>query len=113
MRIRPLHKTNGSDNSNAMIYGQQLKKLLKENDIKVAQLARATGVSSKTIYQWLNGQHPRNLVQVKKISDYFQVTVDFLVFGQIHAQTPAIEQLKDEIWAGRFEVFLRPINQTK
>lgn len=90
-----------------MILAKQLKDLLKKNDVTVAQLARATQLSSKTIYQWLNGQKPRDLTQLKKVSDYFSVSIDFLAFGIQAKSKNDLSDFKDEINAGVFEVILR------
>lgn len=94
-----------------MILAKQLKDLLKQKDVTVAQLARATQLSSKTVYQWLNGQKPRDLNQVKKVADYFEVTIDFLAFGAVQVKKTTFEDLKDEINAGYFEVVLRKVKK--
>jgi len=90
-----------------MILAKQLKDLLKQKDVTIAQLARATGISAKTIYQWLNGQKPRDLNQVKKVADYFGVSIDFLAFGIQSKTHNDINSFKEEINAGVFEVILR------
>jgi transcriptional regulator with XRE-family HTH domain len=89
----------------------QLKELIHRNDTTVAQVARATKISSKTIYQWINGQKPRDLDQVKKVADHFEVTIDFLAFGIETTKSNPIAELKDEINAGFFEVILRKTNK--
>lgn len=91
----------------SMILDKQLRALLQKNDITVAQLARATKISAKTLYQWLNGQNPRDLKQVRKVSDYFKVSIDFLAFGVEPTNKKDITDFKDEINAGVFEVVLR------
>lgn len=90
-----------------------LRKLLHENDITAAQLARATGIAPQTINNWLGGQEPRNLNHLKKVADYFELTVDELVYGS-SSKTKSTEPLKeyaDEINAGTFEVVLRRIKK--
>ena len=56
------------DSIRVMKLDTQLKQFIKKADITVAQLARASGVSAKTIYNWLEGQAPRNIQQVKKVA---------------------------------------------
>ena len=73
-----------ADSLVVMTLNKQLKNLLKDKDVTIAQLARATTISAKTLYQWLNGQSPKNLLQVRKVADYFEVTIDYLAFGIIH-----------------------------
>jgi transcriptional regulator with XRE-family HTH domain len=87
---------------------KQLKTLLRENDITVAQLARKAGVSAKTIYNWLEGQNPRDIGAVKKVADHFKVTLDFICYGTEPIKTTSsFEQHLDEIHAGTYEVILR------
>ena len=92
----------------AMILHKQLKSLITKNDTTVAQLARATKISSKTIYQWLHGQKPRDLNQVRRVADHFSVTIDYLAFGIVNNKTKSeFSDYADEINAGVFEVILR------
>jgi transcriptional regulator with XRE-family HTH domain len=86
-----------------------LKKLLHEQDMTAAQLARACKIPPQTINNWLSGQEPRSLDQIKAVADHFKVTVDFLVYGIQEKKKEVIEEFKDEINAGTFEVVLRRI----
>lgn len=100
------------DQSNAELFismtlNKQLKILLQNKDITVAQLARATKISAKTLYQWLNGQSPKNLIQVRKVADYFEVTIDFLAFGIVAKNKTELTDFQNEINVGIFEVVLR------
>lgn len=89
-----------------------LKKLLFEKDMTVAQLSRATKVPQQTLNNWMQGQEPRNLTHLKTIADYFNVTVDHLVYGvPLKKETNPIRELSDEINAGIFEVVLRRIKK--
>lgn len=88
-----------------------LKNLLYEKDISAAKLARATGVPPQTINNWLSGQEPRNLTQLKKVADYFEITVDYLVYGTKQSIKEPIDEYRDEINAGTFEVVLRRIKK--
>lgn len=60
---------------------KQIRYLLKIHDISVAVLSRKTGISSKTIYQWVHGQRPRDIMQICKVAKYFDVSLDFIVLG--------------------------------
>lgn len=94
-----------------MILQKQLRQLLKRQDMTVAQLSRATQVNAKTLYQWLYGQSPRNLEQVKKIADHFHVTIDFLVFGTKQPASDEYRSLEKDINAGIYEVILRRVKK--
>lgn len=82
-----------------------LKKLLAEKNLKVTQLSRSCGVPLQTLHNWLSGQPPRNITQVKAVARYFNVTLDFLLFGE---RPVSITDYKDKIEAGVFEVILIP-----
>lgn len=88
-----------------------LKKLLHEHDITAAQLARACKIPPQTINNWLSGQEPRNLNQIKDVADYFGISVDYLVYGQQEDKKEVIEEYRDEINAGTFEVILRKVKK--
>lgn len=85
-----------------------LKKLLKDNDISVAKLSRVTKIPRQTIDNWLSGQEPRSLSQVKIVAEYFDISIDQLCFGVSQPQNPII-QYENEIRAGVFEVILRKV----
>ncbi len=87
-----------------------LKELLKQRDMSVAQLSRATRLPRQTIDNWLAGQEPRSLKQVKKVAEYFGVPMDFLCFGE-RPKEKSIREYEDEINAGVFEVVLRRVKR--
>ena len=60
---------------------QQLKLYLKIKSIKASDLARATKIPKQNISDWLAGTSPRDLTMLKKVADYFEITIDHLVFG--------------------------------
>lgn len=76
--------------------------------MSVAQLSRATRLPRQTIDNWLTGQEPRSLKQVKKVAEYFGVPMDFLCFGE-KPKDKSIHDFEKEINAGVFEVVLRRV----
>lgn len=88
-----------------------LRFLIVGKDINVSQLARFTNIPINTLHNWLNGQNPQNLEQLKKIADFFQVTIDSLCFGDrpVSSLENPIQEFKEEINAGVFEVILRKV----
>ena len=93
-----------------MNFSAILKQLLYEHDINISQLSRATDVPRQTIDNWLTGQEPRSIGQVKKVAKYFDMSIDEICFGE-HSSKPPLEELRDEINAGIFEVVLRRIKK--
>lgn len=95
-----------------------LKNLLHENDLTAAQLARATKIPPQTINNWLSGQEPRSLNQIKAVADHFGISVDYLVYGSSIKKSclkenliEPIAQFEEEINAGVFEVVLRRVKK--
>jgi transcriptional regulator with XRE-family HTH domain len=86
-----------------------LKKFLKEHDLTVAQLSRATKVPSQTITNWLSGLEPRNMGQVKQVATHLGCTIDELAYGPFRSsdRLEPIKEYQEEINAGIFEVVLR------
>jgi len=93
-----------------------LKKLLKEKDITLSQLSRATNISVQTLSNWMQGQSPRSVDQLKTVADFLDVDLNYLCFAEsIQPQTkkPSIKEFEDEINCGVFEVVLRKIRKKK
>ncbi|MCT4642491.1 MAG: helix-turn-helix domain-containing protein [Bacteriovoracaceae bacterium] len=92
-------------------FKDNLKHLVKNEGITMAQLARATKIAPQTINNWVAGQEPRSFNQVKKIADYFEITLDELCFGVKEEGIEKIQEYTEEINAGIFEVVLRRIKK--
>lgn len=91
-----------------------LKTKLKDHGITVPTLASKTGISRKTLSNWIDGQKPQNLEQVKIVAEYFNLSVDELCFGpsfKSTTETSELEKYRDEINAGTFEVVLRRVRK--
>ena len=90
-----------------MILADQLKFLIRKKGLTVIGLSKGTGVPAKTLYSWLQKQSPRNLDQLRAISDFFDVSLEYLLFGENAKKKTAFDEFKDEINAGTYEVILR------
>lgn len=58
---------------------KNIGKLCKEKNISIARLERETGISNGTIGRW--GTSSPTVENVRKVADYFGVTVDALISG--------------------------------
>ena len=95
-----------------MILKSILRKTLKERGISITHLARSTKVPLQTLHGWLQGSEPKSLRQIKKVADYLDVDLDYLCFGEETLSSKnQIEEFKDEINAGIFEVVLRRVKR--
>lgn len=82
-----------------------LKRLLDTHHLNVLKLSKLTGVPKSTLSDWLSGNSPKNINQLKAVADYFNITIDVLVFG-INSSTskPSSFEL---IPFGKFDVYLK------
>ena len=56
---------------------EKIKELCKEKGMSISQLEQSLGFGNKAIYKW-DEQTP-GIDRVKKVADYFGVTVDYLI----------------------------------
>lgn len=95
----------------SMILNKVLRKILAERNIKPSQLAKATGISVQTLHNWLGGQAPRKIDQVKLVADHLHLSLDFLLYG-VHAPE-SVESVQQQIDAGVYRVILIPEKKRK
>lgn len=93
------------------ILSKILQDLIKEHGLNISKLAELTGVNVQTIHNWSSGQKPKNIVQIKKVADFFDVSIEYLCFGESDNKKNDLNEYRDEINAGVFEVVLRRVKQ--
>jgi transcriptional regulator with XRE-family HTH domain len=69
--------------TNNMNISKNLEKHLKAADITLNEFSKRISISPSTIHGWLNGVPPKNLKDLKKVAEYFNVTLDELCFGEV------------------------------
>ncbi|WPU65905.1 helix-turn-helix domain-containing protein [Peredibacter starrii] len=88
-----------------------LKRLIADSGITVTHLSRATKIPAQTLHNWLAGAEPKSLTQLKKVADYFDVSLDYLCFGKEPKPKKVLNEYESEINAGIFEVVLRKVKR--
>lgn len=58
------------------------EQLLKKYGVTTYQVAKATGISTASFTGWKQGKWSFKQDKLKKIADYFDVTVDYLMSGE-------------------------------
>ena len=58
------------------------QRLLDENWLKNADIARATGISNMTLSDWKRGKTTPKTDTMQKIADFLGVSVDYLITGK-------------------------------
>ena len=92
----------------SFILSSQLKELLHRNECSLSDLAKDTEIAPSTLHGWLNGLEPKSVIKLKRVADYFGVTVDNLCFGDTQPEE-VIEfrgavDLKNTLKEGLYEV---------
>ncbi len=96
-----------------MNLNNNLAVLVKAHNITISKLSRATSVPVQTIHNWANGHRPQDIEQLKRIADYFSLTIDEICFGSecdlLSDKQSVLTKYEHEINAGTFEVILRRV----
>ncbi|MCB9094710.1 MAG: helix-turn-helix transcriptional regulator [Halobacteriovoraceae bacterium] len=92
-----------------MKLSKNLSFYLESTKTNTSELAKATGIPVSTLHGWLNGVDPKNLTQLKKVAQFFQLTIDELCFNEEQANI-VFKNYANEINAGLFEVVLKRVN---
>ena len=61
---------------------QIFAKLLEEKGVTPYQVSKATGVAQSSLSDWKNGKSKPKFEKMKKIADYFGVSVEYLMYGE-------------------------------
>lgn len=56
--------------------------LLKDKNITAYRVSKATGIATSTLTNWKNGVYTPKVDKLKKIADYFGVSLEYLVTGK-------------------------------
>jgi hypothetical protein len=93
---------------------RNLNHLLKSKKIKLTTLSTKTKIPKQTLHNWLYGADPKNIVQIRSVADFFEITIEELCFGDLekgikNKSDDQFTKYHDEINAGIYEVILRKI----
>lgn len=80
--------------------------LLQKRKVTAYQVCKATGIASATISDWKNGKSKPKQEKLKKIADYFGVSLDYLTTGRESAAKAPVtdEDVKLALFGGDGEV---------
>ncbi len=86
---------------------------MDENDITLTSLAKATKIPKANLSNWMAGGNP-NMKQLKKVAEYFEVSLDYLVTGELPDDpVTALLGNKIEIFSGKYEIIINKIIDKK
>lgn len=87
------------------------EQLLKRDGLTISEVGRATGISPSTFTDWRAGRYKPKADKMKRIADYFGVSVDYLTTGKDTPKESAsgkIYYFNDETAAAAQEMFDDP-----
>ena len=61
---------------------ERFVELCKQKGVKASDVARATGVSTATLTSWKKGDYTPKEEKIRKIAEYFGVTVEYIRTGK-------------------------------
>lgn len=80
-----------------IIFAQKLKQLRYSNNMTMNELGKQIGISKQALSKLESGQREPSLYTVVKIANYFNCSLDDLVFGGISIKDDTYLELKDFI----------------
>jgi transcriptional regulator with XRE-family HTH domain len=92
------------------ILSKNLKIFLKEKRMSVSELALEVQVPKSNIANWMAGANP-DIGQLDKVAQYFEITIEHLVFNRKEGVVVLSENLKE--LEGEYRVFISKIIKEK
>ncbi len=80
-----------------MSFGSNIKKLRRERGITQDQLADALGISGQAVSRWETGAAMPDISLIPALSNYFNVSSDFLLDINVDGTTEEIDSIKDQL----------------
>lgn len=77
---------------------ERIKEICKERKIPISKLERECGFANAYISQLKKGHLPDD--RLRKVSEYLEVSIDFLQFGKEKEESISIDSSLEEIIAG-------------
>jgi transcriptional regulator with XRE-family HTH domain len=89
-----------------MSFTTRLDSLMKNRDITIGKLSRATGISKSSLHGYQNGAEP-SITNVIKLAEFFNTSVDYLVRGIELSENEELAKVK--IHDGMYQVTVMKI----
>ena len=97
-------------------FGKNLESLMQDKNLSTRALAKNINLPYKTVQEWLgaNSRMPRDPQILKKIAEYFDCSVYFLLFGEEDPKSLIGQILeKTEIHTGLYEITIKKVRQKR
>lgn len=91
---------------------KNLKRILEERNMSIAELAKRTGVPKTNIGSWLSGSSPK-IEQLFKVSQFLGMSIEALAFDKKNEDTLNELINKLEIHSGLYEISIKKVTTKK
>jgi transcriptional regulator with XRE-family HTH domain len=91
-------------NGGAIRLSENLNRLMKKRKVSISQTAQAVAMNKSTLHNYCNGVVPRNVLTLKKLADYFEISLVDLIFGP---QMRPESLLRAAFLEGTYELIIR------
>lgn len=102
---------NSNMNKKEIKLAENLNKLAQEKNLKISTIAYKVGMSQSTLHSYFNGVEPKSMIALKKVADFFNMTIDELIFGE--SSTDSFRDSKDvnkfDLSKYRFEIIIKEL----
>ena len=61
------------------VFSERLLQLMQARRVNASDVSRYTGISEAALSRWKSGKQSPNMMALISLSDYFGVTIDYLV----------------------------------
>ena len=110
-----------SKGGDLLMFAQKLKRLRADKGINQIQLSEKMGVTQGTVGKWETNKRTPDVEMLRKISDYFEVPVDYLIsddeapellllYRQLSCRSGLSEEDRDRLineFSDTIDIFLR------
>lgn len=99
---------------NELKIGKVLTTLMKKRNITFNKLSEATGVSSSNLKSWSANSNPKSWTQLKAVADFFNVDIEYLLFGKSNNEFINLEEiLTEKIFEGWVKISVEKVASGK
>lgn len=89
---------------------ENLKRVMATKNLNITATAKKAGMHKSTLHGYCNGVIPRNLLQLRDLADFLEISMADLIFSRVDDASPPNTNGGFE---GRFEVVVRRIEETE
>lgn len=79
MQIKNNRGRKPKTNEYNLIFSQRLRELIEKNNLTLPELAMQINTTRQSIGQWKNGDTVPNIIMLKSIAEFFNVSADYLL----------------------------------